>query len=71
MDLIQMQRLVAFSLKGSASKWYRSQYSEERLTLSWGEFIKRFDLHFISSTVRAEKEAELLALKQGDISVTV
>ena len=44
---IQRQSLAAFSLKSDASKWYRSQFSKERLTISWGEFIRRFDLHFI------------------------
>ena len=27
-DPVQRQRLAAFSLKGDASKWYRSQFSE-------------------------------------------
>jgi len=71
MDPIHRQRLATFSLKGDANKWYRPQFSEEeRLTVSWGEFIRRFDLHFISSAVRAGKEAELLALEQGDMFVS-
>ena len=69
-DLVHRQRLAAFSLKGDASKWYRSQFSEaERLTTSWAEFLRRFDQHFISSAARARKEAELLAFEQVDLSV--
>jgi len=44
-DSIPKQRLAVFSLKGDASKWYRSQFSEEeRLTTTWAKFIQRFDL---------------------------
>jgi hypothetical protein len=39
------------------------------LTVTWDEFIRRFDQRFISSAARAGKEAELFRLKQGDSSV--
>ena len=69
-DRVQRQRLAAFSLKGDAGKWYRAQFTEdERLDTTWEEFVWRFDLQFISSAARAGKESELLALKQGDLSV--
>ena len=69
-DNIQRQKLAAFSLKGDASKWYRAQFSAmDRLTISWDEFVWRFDLQFISSAAKAGKEAELLRLEQGDMSV--
>ena len=39
-DPIPTQRLAAFNMKGYASKWYRSQFSEgKRLTPTWAEFI--------------------------------
>ena len=64
-DRVQKQRLAAFSLKGDASKWYKAYFTEEeRVTLTWEEFIWRFDQQFISSAARARKEAELLDLEQ-------
>ena len=70
MDSVQRQRLAAYSLKGNAGKWYRYQFSEaERFTTSWEDFLRRFDQQFISSAVRAGKEAELLALEQGEMYV--
>jgi len=69
-DGVQQQRLAAFSLKGDANQWYKHCFSEEeRSTVAWDEFIRRFDQQFISSTARPGKEAELLALEQGDLSV--
>ena len=69
-DPIQRQRLAAFSLKGDANKWYRAQFSAaDRLTIGWDEFLWRFDLQFISSAAKAGKEAELLRLEQGEMSV--
>ena len=69
-DSIQRQRLAAYSLKGDAGIWYRSHFSAaERLTTSWEDFLQSFDSQFISSASRAGKEAELLALEQGDMSV--
>lgn len=63
---VQRQRLAAFYLRGDASRWYRSKFSEhERLTMSWEEFIRRFDDQYIYSAVRAGKEAELITLEQG------
>ena len=68
---VQMQRLAAFILKGDASKWYRSHFTrEERLTATWEEFICRFDMQYISAAALAAKEAELIALEQGDMTVT-
>ena len=62
-DRIHRQRLAAFSLKGDASKWYRAYFSEEeRLTVTWEEFVWRFDMQYISSASKAGKEAELLRL---------
>jgi len=69
-DSIQRQCLAAYSLKGDAGIWYRSHFSAaERLTTSWEDFLQSFDSQFISSASRAGKEAELLALEQGDMSV--
>ena len=69
-DRVQRQRLEAFSLKGDANKWYKAYFTEEeRLTVTWDEFIQRFDQQFISFAARAGKEAELLRLEQGDSSV--
>ena len=69
-NIVQRQRLAAFSLKGDASKWYKAYFTEEEcLTVTWDEFIQRFDQQFISSAARVEKEAELLRLEQGDSSV--
>jgi len=69
-DSVQRQRLAAFSLKGDASKWYSSQFSEtESVSIGWEEFVWRFDLQFISSAAKAGKEAELLRLEQGELSV--
>ena len=39
------------------------------MTIGWDEFIWRFDLQYISSAAKAGKEAELLSLEQGDLSV--
>ena len=62
--------MAAFSLKGNANKWYKAYFAEEeRLSVTWDEFIQRFDQQFISSAARAGKEAELLRLEQGDSSV--
>jgi hypothetical protein len=51
--------------------WYKAQFTkEEMLTATWAEFERRFDAHFISSAAKAGKEAELIHLEQGDLSVT-
>ena len=43
-DSVQRQRLAAFSLKGDASKWYRSHFSAaERLMMTWEDFLRSFD----------------------------
>ena len=69
-DGVQRQRLAAFSLKGDASKWYKAYFAEEeRSTVTWEEFLRKFDQQFISPAARAGKEAELLNLEQGDLSV--
>jgi len=69
-DTVQRQRLAAFSLKGDASKWYRSHFSAaERLTTTWEDFLRSFDQQFISSAARAGMEAELLTLEQGEMTV--
>ena len=67
MNPIQRERLAALSLKGDSNKWYKTWFSEEeRLTITWGEYTRRFDLHFISTAVvRAGKEIELLAFERG------
>ena len=70
-ESVQMQRLAAFTLKGDASKWYRSHFTkEERLTATWEEFLYRFDAQYISAAALATKEAELISLEQGDMTVT-
>ena len=62
--------MAAFSLKGDANNWYKAYLSEEeRLTIAWDEFILMFYQQFTSSAARARKEAELLNLEQGDLSV--
>ena len=66
----QRQRLATFNFKGPPSGIGCSSWQEERLTTIWGDFIRRFDLHFIFAAMRAGKEAELLVLEQGDMSVT-
>ena len=69
-DRVRRQKLAAFSLKGGASKWYKAYFVEEECsTFTWDEFIRRFDQQFISYAARARKEAELLNLEQGDLSV--
>ena len=58
-------------MKEDASRWYKAYFSkEEHLTVTWDEFIRRFNQHFISSAARAGKEAKLLALEKGELSVT-
>jgi len=55
--------LAAFNLKGDVSKWYKTQFSEEERLLPPGESLSRdFICISVFSTVRAGKEAELLAL---------
>ena len=62
--------MAAFIFKGGASKLYKMQFSEkECLTTTW-EFIRIFNLYFISVVVRVRKEVKLLALKQGDMTVS-
>jgi len=69
-DGVQRQRLAAFRLRGDANMWYKAHFNEkERLTVTWDEFIRRFDQRFISSAAQAGKEAELFSLEQGDSSV--
>ena len=69
-DGVQRQRLAAFRLRGDANMWYKAHFNEkERLTVTWDEFIRRFDQRFISSAARTGKEAELFSLEQGDSSV--
>jgi len=63
--------LAAFNLKGDASKLYKMQFlEEERLTTTRGVFTRRFNLHFISVTIRVRKEAKLLTVEYGDITVS-
>jgi hypothetical protein len=51
--------------------WYKAHFTkEEMITVTWTEFLKRFDAHFISSAAKARKEAELIDLEQGELSVT-
>ena len=65
-DPIPKQRLAAFNMKDDASKWYKSQFSkEDPLTTTCLEFIGKFGLHFISSSVRAGKGAHLFVLELG------
>ena len=53
---VQRHRLAAFTLKGDASKWYRLQFTEqERVAATWEEFVRRFDLQYISSAARGRK----------------
>ena len=67
---VQRQRLASISLKGDARMWYDSHFSrEEKLTATWEEFERSFDAYFISSAAKAAKEAELIGLEQGDLSV--
>ena len=43
-DEVQRQRLAAFRLRGDANIWYKAHFNEkERLTVTWDEFIRRFD----------------------------
>ena len=68
---IQRQRLAAFNLKGDANKLYKMQFLEEdRLSTTQGVFIRRFNLNFISVTLRARKEAKLLTVEYGDMTVS-
>ena len=69
-DSVQKQRLASYSLKGDAGRWYRLQFTpEQRLTLTWEDFINFFDGQYISSAARTGKELELSRLTQGDMSV--
>ena len=71
MDPVQRQRLASISLKGDARMWYKAHFStEEMLTATWAEFEARFDSYFISSAAKAGKEAELISLEQGELSVS-
>ena len=69
-DSIQKQRLASYSLKGDAGRWYQLQFTQEqRMTLTWEDFIYFFDGQYISSAARTGKELELSRLTQGDMSV--
>jgi len=69
-DPVQSHRLAAFSLKGDARLWYKAHFTKEEMTtVTWTEFLKRFDAHFISSAAKAGKETELINLEQGELSV--
>ena len=69
-DSVQKQRLASYSLKGDAERWYRLQFTpEQRMTLTWEDFIYFFDGQYISSAARTGKELELSRLTQGDMSV--
>jgi hypothetical protein len=70
-DPVQSHRLAASCLKGDARMWYDAHFSPvERTTVTLAVFLGRFDSHFISSAAKAGKEAELIRLEQGELSVT-
>ncbi|XP_020270953.1 uncharacterized protein LOC109846140 [Asparagus officinalis] len=69
-DSVQKQRLAAFSLKGNVEGWYRLQFTpEQRMTITWEDFIYFFDEQYVSSTTKSGKELELARLEQGDMSI--
>lgn len=50
--------------------WYKVHFTKEKmLKATWAEFEKRSDAYFISSAAKANKEAELIDLQQGDLLV--
>ncbi|XP_020250680.1 uncharacterized protein LOC109828054 [Asparagus officinalis] len=68
--LVQKQTLSSYSLKGDTGRWYRLQFTpEQRMTLTWEDFVYVFDEQYISFATRAGKELELSRLTQGDMSV--
>lgn len=69
-DLVQVHRLVVFTLEDDASKWRDSLLSyEKKQTISWAEFEAAFDHRFISEAVKTMRRAEFFSLKMGDLSV--
>ena len=57
---VQKKRLTSYSLKGDAGRWYQLQFTpEQRMTLTWEDFIYFFDGQYISSAART----------QGDMTV--
>lgn len=67
---VDQMRLGAFNLEGAAWEWWRSATTAlERDTLTWEQFVIRFDRMFIPRTVVNAKEIELLKLEQGTMTV--
>ena len=68
---VQKQRLVGFSLKGDAGRWYDNLWTpEQKLTATWEQFEAEFDRQYISDAVKSLRMNEFLTLRQGDMSVT-
>ena len=64
-DSVQKQRLASYSLKGDSGRWYRLQFTpDQRMTLTWEDFIYFFDENYISSMAKARREAKLSRLEQ-------
>ena len=64
----QKIQLAVWLLKDEASYWWEVT-NAERPVETWEDFIRRFEMKFLSQAERSLQMEKFLALKQGSLSV--